>query len=59
MIQAVLPGGRSAAVPWSDPELRKLCAALWRDFVDLLTKAGCVDLNAAPSNPPSIQSKQK
>eukprot|EP00928_Gymnodinium_smaydae_P042788 TRINITY_DN28782_c0_g1_i1.p1 TRINITY_DN28782_c0_g1~~TRINITY_DN28782_c0_g1_i1.p1 ORF type:complete len:524 (-),score=110.57 TRINITY_DN28782_c0_g1_i1:68-1435(-) len=38
MIRAVLPGGEVAAVAWSDLELRKLCAALWRDFVDPLEK---------------------
>mmetsp|Transcript_8951 Transcript_8951/g.24963 ORF Transcript_8951/g.24963 Transcript_8951/m.24963 type:complete len:507 (-) Transcript_8951:8-1528(-) len=35
VIRAVLPGPH-APVPWSDPEVRKLCAALWRDFVDPL-----------------------
>lgn len=38
MIRAVFPGGNAAAVAWSDPELRKLCAALWRDFVDPLER---------------------
>ncbi|CAJ1385496.1 unnamed protein product [Effrenium voratum] len=38
LISAVLPGGEDEAAPWSDPELRKLCAALWRDFADPLEK---------------------
>merc|ERR1712129_558753 len=38
MIRAVLPSGVTAAAPWSDPELRKLCAAMWRDFADPLSK---------------------
>lgn len=38
MIRAVLPSGAIAAAPWSDPELRKLCAAMWRDFADPLSK---------------------
>jgi len=39
IIRAVLPGGEAGAAAWSDPELRKLCAALWRDFADPLAKA--------------------
>eukprot|EP00929_Paragymnodinium_shiwhaense_P093638 TRINITY_DN53852_c0_g1_i1.p4 TRINITY_DN53852_c0_g1~~TRINITY_DN53852_c0_g1_i1.p4 ORF type:complete len:122 (-),score=15.61 TRINITY_DN53852_c0_g1_i1:69-434(-) len=38
MLRAVLPNGRCAAAAWSDPEVRKLAAALWRDFVDPLAK---------------------
>jgi len=39
VIRAVLPPGGACsrgAAPWSDPEVRKLCAALWRDFADEL-----------------------
>jgi len=37
MLRAVLPGGEAGtAASWSDPEVRKLCAALWRDFADPL-----------------------
>ncbi|CAK9006526.1 unnamed protein product [Durusdinium trenchii] len=38
LILAVLPSGEEEAAAWSDPELRKLCAALWRDFADPLEK---------------------
>lgn len=40
MIRAILPGGAAAAASWSDPEVRKLCAALWRDFADPAAQGG-------------------
>lgn len=33
-IAAVLPRGMDAAVPWTDSDVRKLCAALWRDIAE-------------------------
>jgi len=47
VIRAVLPGGEMGAAPWSDPEVRKLCAALWRDFVDPLEKSEGLDAQGA------------
>jgi len=48
VIRAVLPGGEAAAAVWSDPEVRKLCAALWRDFIDPIEKkVGCGDFEEA------------
>lgn len=48
MIRAVLPSGAAAAAPWSDPEVRKLCAALWRDFADPLSSGdGGTDADGA------------
>lgn len=47
MISAVLPGGEATATPWSDPEVRKLCAALWRDFVDPLGQSEAANTEGA------------
>ena len=42
LLEAVLPRADDEAAAWSDPELRKLCAALWRDFAGPLEKLGRV-----------------
>eukprot|EP00435_Cladocopium_sp_Y103_P019435 s3454_g4.t1 len=47
LIVAVLPRGEDEAAAWSDLELRKLCAALWRDFADPLEKEEGDDAAAA------------
>lgn len=47
LIVAVLPRGEDEAAAWSDLELRKLCAALWRDFADPLEKEEGDDATAA------------
>lgn len=33
-IQAILPRGIDSAVPWTDPEVRQLSGALWKEFVE-------------------------
>eukprot|EP00439_Symbiodinium_sp_Y106_P040281 s1832_g4.t3 len=47
IIRAVLPNGDAEAAPWSDAELRKLCAALWRDFADPLEKGDGAEAETA------------
>lgn len=47
MIRAILPGGEVGAASWADPEVRKLCAALWRDFADPLEKGAGAEAEGA------------